>query len=79
MSTKLTARPLSVCFFSLLIFAICLSIPCGIHAGTAGTPLPAPALAASYGNLPLSFERNDGQTDAQAKFLSRGGGYSMFL
>jgi hypothetical protein len=33
----------------------------------------------SYGNLPLSFEANQGQTDEQVKFLSRGRGYSLFL
>ena len=33
----------------------------------------------SYGKLPLSFEANHGQTDAQVKFLSRTGGYSLFL
>ena len=33
----------------------------------------------SYGTLPLSFEANQGQTDAQAKFFSRGPGYSLFL
>src|SRR5437763_3352482 len=33
----------------------------------------------SYGELPLSFEANQGQTDAQVKFLSRGNGYSLFL
>jgi hypothetical protein len=33
----------------------------------------------SYGNLPMSFEANEGQTDPQAKFLSRGTGYSLFL
>jgi hypothetical protein len=33
----------------------------------------------SYGKLPLSFEANDGQTDARVKFLSRTGGYSLFL
>lgn len=36
-------------------------------------------VVASYGKLPLSFERNDGQTDAQVKFLARGTGYSLFL
>jgi len=30
-------------------------------------------------NLPLSFERNQGQTDAQVKFLARGNGYAVFL
>ncbi len=33
----------------------------------------------SYGKLPLSFEANQGQTDPQVKFLSRGNGYSLFL
>jgi hypothetical protein len=33
----------------------------------------------SYGKLPLAFETNHGQTDAQVKFLSRGAGYSLFL
>ena len=34
---------------------------------------------ATYGKLPLSFEANQGQTDEQVKFLSRGGGYTLFL
>lgn len=33
----------------------------------------------AYGKLPLSFELNQGQTDTQVKFLSRGSGYSLFL
>ena len=32
-----------------------------------------------YGNLPLSFEANQGQTDSRVKFLSRGRGYALFL
>ena len=32
-----------------------------------------------YGNLPLSFEANHGQSDSTVKFLSRGSGYSLFL
>ena len=38
-----------------------------------------PRLVASYGKLPLSFEVNQGQTDPQVKFLSRGQGYALFL
>jgi len=34
---------------------------------------------AAYGNLPLSFEANRGQTDGQVKFLSRGHGYGLYL
>jgi hypothetical protein len=33
----------------------------------------------NYGNLPLSFEANQGQIDARVKFLSRANGYSLFL
>ena len=36
-------------------------------------------LVAAYSKLPLSFERNQGQTDQRVKFLSRGSGYSLFL
>jgi hypothetical protein len=34
---------------------------------------------AAYGDLPLSFELNAGQTDSRVKFLSRGPGYTVFL
>ena len=33
----------------------------------------------NYGNLPLSFEANKGQTDASVKYVARGPGYSIFL
>jgi beta-propeller repeat-containing protein len=32
-----------------------------------------------FGRLPLGFERNDGQTDPRVAFVSRGGGYTLFL
>jgi hypothetical protein len=32
-----------------------------------------------YGKLPLSFEANHGQADERVKFLSRAGGYTLFL
>jgi hypothetical protein len=32
-----------------------------------------------YGKIPLGFEANQGQTDAQVQFLSRGAGYTVFL
>ncbi len=38
-----------------------------------------PKVVESYGKLPLSFEANQGQTDARVDFLSRGNGYSLFL
>src|SRR5262252_4362124 len=42
-------------------------------------PADERAIAQNYGELPLSFERNEGQTDARAKFISRGVGYDLFL
>ena len=55
--------------------------------GQAPRPLPATepdvatktTLQAAYGQLPLSFEANQGQSDAQVQFLARGRGYSLFL
>ena len=38
-----------------------------------------PSAAETFGNLPLAFEANVGQTDAQVNFLSRGAGYATFL
>lgn len=39
----------------------------------------AAALMAQYAQVPLSFEANEGQTDSQVRFLSRGNGYGLFL
>ena len=36
-------------------------------------------MARAYGQLPLRFEPNLGQSDAQVRFLARGSGYSLFL
>ena len=36
-------------------------------------------IANRYGELPLRFEPNEGQTDERVKFLSRGPGYDLFL
>src|ERR1039458_7828607 len=50
------------------------------HAEGTGIPAVGNArIVEAYGKLPLSFEANQGQADAQVKFLSRGNGYSLFL
>ena len=36
-------------------------------------------LTAAYGQLPLSFEINKGQTDPRVNFLTQGAGYTAFL
>jgi sugar lactone lactonase YvrE len=45
------------------------------------TPLPATSavISAAYGQLPMSFEANQGQTDSQVSVLTRGAGYASFL
>ncbi len=40
---------------------------------------PKERVSAFYENLPLSFEANQGQTDPNVKFISRGKGYTFFL
>jgi photosystem II stability/assembly factor-like uncharacterized protein len=50
-----------------------------------GVPLQQPdgdsraTIHENYGNLPLSFEANRGQTDASVNFVARGPGYNIFL
>ncbi|MFB3778210.1 MAG: SBBP repeat-containing protein [Bryobacteraceae bacterium] len=39
----------------------------------------AAQLDRAYGNLPLAFEPNVGQTDARVRFLARGGGMTAFF
>ena len=34
---------------------------------------------AAYDQIPMSFEVNQGQTDAQVKYLAHGAGYTLFL
>jgi hypothetical protein len=40
---------------------------------------PSPQIRASFRNLPLIFETNQGQSDSQVKFLAHGRGYGLFL
>lgn len=49
------------------------------HGTGIDSPLRYPTVSDSYGKLPLSFERNQGQTDAEVKFLARGHGHTLFL
>lgn len=49
-------------------------------------PLPSPTTTIAnspslsvYAHVPMIFERNQGQTDAQVQFMARGNGYGLFL
>jgi hypothetical protein len=69
-------------FLAATVFAVmALQSPAGINTRQtrrlAENPLRRQARAdvsRDYGNLPLAFEPNVGQTDAQVRFLARGGG-----
>jgi hypothetical protein len=68
-------------FFSLefLEARLCLST---LPVGTATTVPDAATqahLTAAYGQVPLSFEVNKGQTDPRVNFLTQGAGYTAFL
>jgi uncharacterized protein (TIGR03437 family) len=41
--------------------------------------LNQPEISKAYGQLPMSFELNQGQTEPQVKYLARGRGYQVFL
>ena len=43
------------------------------------TPISTSRVQTQYLNLPMRFEANQGQTDPQVNFLSRGSGYTLFL
>ena len=55
-------------------------IPVSVPPSRPATQAPSPAVTpAPYGQLPLQFESNQGQTDSHVRFLSRGRGYTLFL
>jgi hypothetical protein len=47
--------------------------------GLTGSAIAAPTPTSAYGQLPLSFEPNQGQTAPEVRFLSRGPGYQLFI
>src|SRR5437016_160104 len=66
----------------LLALTLASCAPAPVPAMRTSPELPQttkPQVLAAYGKLPLSFEANQGQTDPQVRFLSRGSGYTLFL
>jgi hypothetical protein len=66
-----------------LVRAILWVIPMALAATDASNAqsmaAPGPTAAPAYRRLPLTFEKNQGQTASDVKFLSRGRGYTAFL
>src|SRR5712692_4859326 len=50
-----------------------------VPSGAARARIAEASLRRSFAQLPLSFEPNQGQTDREVKFLSRGRRYTLFL
>jgi hypothetical protein len=69
-------------FVTLFLFLFLKALP-GLALAVPKAPEPDRAgkarIVENYGKLPLSFEKNQGQTDEKVGFLSRGGGYTLFL
>jgi hypothetical protein len=69
----------------MILCLVCLPILLTFTQGQAGAPAAhvvsaqKPHAVEGYGRLPLAFEVNQGQTDPQVKFVSRGAGYNLFL
>src|SRR5215471_14589541 len=65
--------------FSVVCLLLIASWTQGQTAASTTASPHAAKVVESYGKLPLAFEANQGQSDSQVRFLSRGGGYSLFL
>src|SRR5688572_380236 len=78
MKRELRRGPFGLKLLSLLLLPACVVL--------LRAPVPTridfasqPQTVELYGRLPLSFERNEGQSDPNVKFLSRANGYTLFL
>ncbi|CAN5580159.1 hypothetical protein BH10ACI3_BH10ACI3_20670 [soil metagenome] len=74
-------RLLTIAIITLTVAAACVFNFNNFSAANAESPKTEAKTvrAEAYAKLPLSFESNQGQTDRQVKFLSRGAGYALFL
>ena len=68
----------STYLWSILALTV-LQLPAAHDARREASAFAKPQAVKAYGQLPLSFEANQGQTDQRVKFLSHGSGYSLFL
>ena len=62
---------------AILVLGMCVSVSLTV-VGQVNLSA-SPRTIKDYGNLPMAFEANQGQTDAQVKYLSRGLGHTLFL
>jgi len=62
-----------------LVLSLFLVVPAGVVPTITSNTTAKIRVHEAYAGLPLYFEANQGQTDPQAQFLSRGPGYTLFL
>jgi hypothetical protein len=72
------ARPQRFAYFIFLILFPAWMV---LNASADDEPVrpKAHGILANYFQAPISFEPNQGQTDARVKFMARGSGYNLFL
>ena len=83
---RMGSRIVVICLIALMVFG-CAPVPAEKASPkqpdrTPSAEIPEATkqrIGAAYGQLPLSFEANQGQTDDQVQFLARGSGYTLFL
>jgi len=72
------SRAIGIAVFACTCAILVLGAAAPTAAQTTSAPDRGSALAA-YANLPISFEPNQGQTDASVQFHARGPGYALSL
>lgn len=63
----------------IVLIALLLSISSPGYAALPEPKTETDRIQTAYGQIPLSFEANHGQTDSKVKYFSRGKGYTLFL
>jgi hypothetical protein len=78
--SALSSKNLHRTFLLALLVPFAVSQPIAHAQNAAQTPAPdKPRVIGNYNALPLSFERNEGQTGSDVRYLSRGAGYLLSL
>src|SRR6478672_7840262 len=80
-------RTKSIALLTLTTLLLSLALPVRTTFSAPATPEITPAAKTqskeltldTYGQLPIHFESNHGQTNSAVRFLARGHGYTLFL
>ena len=71
-----SGRILSGVFFALILVCCAVSVDADASKSSVSS---RSTIARNFGNLPLSFEPNQGQASARVKYLAHGPGYTLAL